>query len=198
MRITRNKVIVSAVAVAFMLSTASPANATNAGDDRSATDVHHEVTGTAGGTWVDRSGYVRLSAQQLAELDSEQSASETQRIADSGEAVNMLVDPDTGRVLAAQYAELSSPATPLAITDCGSGGSIIKRRNQGVTNTYCYIGSGTRIVSIVGTYYASAGASNIHLTLHFTNGTSTTLLHGSSITLSTPKTTNKLVRGYHA
>lgn len=190
-----SRLLVASATVALVLGAGLPASASDDTDLQLAAEYEETV---AKGTWVDQDGYVRLSPEQLRKLDRSQSQADTQRIVDSGKPVNMLVDADTGAVLAAQYAEQVTGPTTMAITDCVSGGSIIKRTNQGVTHTYCYIGSGTRTVSIVGTYYASAGSSNIWFTLYFTNGTSSTLLHGSSITLSTPKTTNKIERGYHS
>lgn len=154
----------------------------------------------ARGSWVDQEGYIRQSPQQLAALAEVQTSADTEKIANSGLPVNLLLDPQTGEILAADYAEKAPTLrVPTAIgTSCTTGAARLLQMVSGRSVARCFNGTGSTSVSVFNTYWASAGASNAWLKLTFSNGTTSTLLHGSSCTYSPSRTTVKVERGFHS
>ncbi|MBP5802245.1 hypothetical protein J2D78_09145 [Microbacterium maritypicum] len=139
-----------------MIPTAALADEAGPQDDL--TYSEYEIALSADGSWVDESGYIRISREELQSIGSTQTAVELAAVVNSGEPLNVLLDDD-GEILAAAYAELV-PQGPQAraITKCTSGGlKLHSHVGGGKQAIRCFGGSGTSTVTVTNVFYTTPG-----------------------------------------
>lgn len=139
-----------------MIPTAALADGAGPQDDLAYSE--YEIASSADGSWVDESGYIRISREELQSIGSTQTAAELAAVVNSGDPLNVLIDDD-GQIIAAAYAELA-PQGPQAraITKCTSGGLKLHSHVGGGRQAIrCFAGSGTSTVTVTNVFYTTPG-----------------------------------------
>ncbi|GEM_PF-5916897 len=147
---------------------------------------------------MDEGGYIRQTPERLAEIAASQTSTETDQIVESGEPVNLLVDSDTGEILAATYVRRASARgiAPMAIgSSCASGASYVMTNAGGTSPKHCFSGTGKKSVNVPGVVYASSGDYNKYFDIKFSDGWTSLLMHSSSVSYTKPRTLTSVDRG---